>query len=107
MSADYLSLPLTLLSMLIMGGSLGHIIGRQRGVLQERERVNHGMTIAMSHLLSPALHLLNGWNRGDITEEALAAGIREYAAKKKAKHEGEQQALLGRHSEEGGAREGR
>ena len=53
---------------------LGYLRGIAAGRADERERMNHGMTIAMSYLLSPALHLLNGWNRGDMTEEDARGG---------------------------------
>ena len=84
---------------------VGYMRGREVGREGERQRVNHGMLIAMEHLISPALYLLNGWNRGDIPEDELRAGIKEYAAAKMAKREGEQQALLerlGRHGKDGG-----
>ena len=86
----------------------GYLVGQDAGRATERKRVNYGMNIALSLLSSKALYLLNGWNRGDMSEEYLLAGLKEYAAEKKAKHEGEQQALLerlGRYSEKQKERE--
>jgi hypothetical protein len=75
---------------------VGYLRGRAAGRDEERERVNHGMIIAMSFLLSKALYLLNGWNRGDITEDELSVGLKEYAAEKKAKHDAEYEAFVER-----------
>jgi hypothetical protein len=79
-------------------------VGYDRGRKAERRRVNHGMEIALAHLSSKAIYLLNGWNRGDITEDELLAGIKEYAAAKKEKRAEQEQAFyerLGRHKEGG------
>jgi hypothetical protein len=89
-------------SLALTAGSLGHMIGLRNGIRHERQRVNHGMEIALSLLSSKALYLLNGWNRGDMSEEYLLAGLKEYAAEKKAKHDAQEQAFLerlGRHVE--------
>lgn len=86
----------------------GYLVGQDAGRDAERKRVNYGMNIALSLLSSKALYLLNGWNRGDMSKEYLLSGLKEYAAEKKAKHEGEQQALLerlGRYSEKQKERE--
>ena len=74
----------------------GYMRGREVGREDERDRVNHGMLIAMEHLLSPALYLLNGWNRGNIPESELRAGIKEYAAAKKAKRAEQTDAFIER-----------
>jgi hypothetical protein len=86
----------------IVGWNRGYESGRKA----ERERVNHGMWIALQHLSSKALYLLNGWNRGDITEDELLAGIKEYGAVKKAKHDAQTDAFierLNKRGKEGGA----
>jgi hypothetical protein len=72
------------------------IVGYNRGRDDERRRVNNGMTIALSFLSSKALYLLNGWNRGDMSEEYLLAGIKEYAAEKKAKRAEQTDAFIER-----------
>jgi hypothetical protein len=75
-------------------------VGKRHGIDDERARVNYGMNIALSYLSSKALYLLNGWNRGDMPEDELRAGLKAYAAVKKAKHDAEEQAFLerlGRH----------
>jgi hypothetical protein len=102
MSADDWAMLLNLLALSVAAGSVGHIIGARRGALREREHVNHGMGIALSILSSKALYLMNGWNRGNITEAELLAGLKEYAAEKKAKHDAQEQAFyerLQRHNE--------
>jgi len=75
---------------------LAVIAGYNRGRDDERRRVNNGMTIALSLLSSKALYLLNGWNRGDMSEEYLLAGIKEYAAEKKAKRAEQTDAFIER-----------
>jgi hypothetical protein len=62
----------------------GYLVGQDAGRDAERKRVNYGMNIALSLLSSKALYLLNGWNRGDMSEEYLLVGLKEYAAEKKA-----------------------
>jgi len=75
---------------------LAVIAGYNRGRDDERRRVNNGMAIALSLLSSKALYLLNGWNHGDMSEEYLLAGLKEYAAAKKAKHEAQTDAFIER-----------
>jgi hypothetical protein len=93
--SDHYQLAFTL-SLAVTAGSLGHMIGLRNGIRKERERVNYGMNIALSLLSSKALYLLNGWNRGDMSEEYLLAGLKEYAAAKKAKRAEQTDAFIER-----------
>lgn len=83
---------------------VGYMRGQDAGRDEERWRVNYGMNIALSLLSSKALYLLNGWNRGDMSEEYLLAGIKEYAAEKKALRAEQTDAFierLNKHNEKG------
>jgi hypothetical protein len=102
MSADDWTLLLDLLSVSIAAGSLGHMLGRRRGILRERKRVLDGLGITQAYLLSRSLRVLRSWVEGHYTRDELLARVKEYGAEKEAKHDGEQQALLerlGRHGE--------
>jgi len=76
-------------------GWLGYRHGRRSGIRAERLRVLYGMDVALNLLSSPALHYLNGWIRGDIDEDYLRAGVRDYAKRKQEKHEAERKQWRG------------
>ena len=108
MSAADWNMLADLIAVSIAAGSLGHMLGRRRGVLRERKRVLDGLGITQSYLLSTSLRMLRSWIEGHYTQDELLARVKEYGAEKQAKHEGEQQALLerlGRYSEKQKERE--
>ena len=86
----------------------GYLVGQDAGRDAERKRVLDGVHMALYRLTSPLLGTLYRWIRAELTMDEATAEFDEYAAAKKAKHEGEQQALLerlGRYSEKQKERE--